>query len=67
MNHHPIVSETSLQWANEFDLDIRVFDEWMTRQLNCLVGRNLKFATSQQLNSQDRNSENSLMRGRNNA
>jgi hypothetical protein len=67
MNHPPIVSETSLLWASEFDLDIRVFDQWMTRQLNCLVGRNLKFATRQKPTSQDRNSGNSPIRGRDNA
>lgn len=63
MNNHPTISEASLEWANDFDLDLRDFDEWMTRQLNCLVGRNLKFATPQQIKSQNRNSKNSLKRG----
>ncbi len=45
MNANSKITAKSAQWRKEFELDLREFDTWMTRQLNCLVGRSLSFAT----------------------
>ena len=63
MNSQQIIDKKSTQWVSQFDLDVQALDEWMTRQLNCLVGRNLNFTTPKRRNARRQNATAQNSRG----
>ena len=40
------------KWHAEINWENQEFDQWMTRQLNCLVGRHIEYATGSSTNRQ---------------